>query len=119
MECIIKKQILREPCGTAVLTYESVLPDGLSEHRKNFYESIEKSFEKSVNGSILPLAIGAYTECTDRRKRYRYTPLQAKFICRPSGENEFTIQAVFDNKFYINERHIWSGDTVKSRKKIK
>ena len=119
MECKTNKQILREPCGTAVLAYESVLPSEMSEYRRNFYESVEKGFEKSVNDSLLNLAIKAYAECTDRRKRYRYTPMQVKFICRPSGENEFTLQAIFDNKFYINECHIWSGDIVKSRKKIK
>lgn len=117
MECITKKQILREPCGTAVLTYESILPADLSEYRRNFYESIERGFERSVNDSLLTIAISAYAECSDRRKRYRYTPLQVKFICRTSGNDKFTLQAIFDNIFYINECHIWRGDIVKRRKR--
>ncbi len=119
MERTAKKQILRAPDGAAVLIYESVLPSDTSEYMRNFYESIEEGFEKSVNDSFHLIAIKAYSDCTDRRKRYRYTPMQAKFICRPSGENEFELQAVFDNKYYINERHKWRGDVIKSRKRVK
>ncbi len=119
MECETTKQVLHAPDGTVVLIYERILPCGLSEYRQKFYKSIADSFEKSANGNLLILATNAYSGCTDRRKRYRYTPTQAEFICQPSGEDEFLLRASFNGQYCINESHKWRGDVIKRRKKIK
>ena len=101
-------------CG---LTLTVSTPDDLSEAESAFYTPLADEFGRAVENRLLPLANTAYCECTDRRKRWRYTPWQAYFtILRERDTLVLCISSC--GTLHVKEVHTWQDDVIARRKKL-
>ncbi len=119
METVNKTRKLRSPDGTVVLTVSTILPSDAPKYINEFYKSILDAFESEADKSLYDYALRAFTECTDRRKRYRYIPKQALFNCSVISTDTYRLTASFDGVILISESHKWSEDVVIKRHKAK
>ena len=62
----------RAPDGTAVLSVTI-------RYTRPFYAPGAAAFEEMCRERLLPAALDAYDACTDRRKKWRYRPIEAVF----------------------------------------
>ncbi len=100
-----------------VLTLTVSAPDGLSDAQDKFYSPLTVEFERAVENRFFPLAKAAYSDCTDRRKRWRYTPWQAHF-CLTRKDDELFLCISSNQTVHVKEAHSWHGDTLARRKKL-
>ncbi len=100
-----------------VLTLTVSAPDGLAEGEAAFYTPLVSEFTRAVEERLFPLAADAYRECTDRRKRRRYTPWQADFCLTRKGDTLVLCISSRD-AVHVKEAHTWRGDAIVRRKNL-
>ncbi len=104
---------------TVVLILTVKIPIGISQRTDKFYAEAAVEFEKSVCERLLIKAKEAYDASTDRRKRYRYTPWQAAFICVPKEENQVEMIISANGNILRKEIHYWRNNELLKRVKFK
>ena len=104
---------------TVVLILAIKIPCGISPRADKFYADAAAEFEKSVCEHLLDKAKEAYSADTDRRKRYRYAPWKAGFICVCDEENKIELTLYENGNILLKETHYWKENELLRRKKIK
>ena len=117
----INKTVRRfcSPEHVCVLTLTTLIPDTLTEEQMAFYTPLCEEFEKVVNERLFPLALDEFHLCEDRRKRWRYTPQQAKICLCRKDENTLLFRLSSPFGVDIEEEHTWRDDTIIRRVKRK
>ncbi len=100
-----------------VLTLTVSTPDDLTEAETAFYTPLADEFEHTVETRLFPLATDAYRECTDRRKRWRYTPWQARFCLTREG-NTLVLCISSRDTVDLKAEHTWQGDVIARQKRL-
>lgn len=99
------------------LTLTVSTPDDLTEAEAAFYTPLVDTFEHSVESRLFPLAKTAYSECTDRRKRWRYAQWQAHFTL--TRERDALVLCISSRgAVNVKEAHIWQDGVLARRKKL-
>ena len=105
--------------AVTVLTVTVGFPPDMDENAKAFYYSLAEKFKDVAKERIYPLALTKYNQCTDRRKRYRYTPLRADFLVSEREKNSYRLTVSSGGEILIDEVHTWKGDGIAKRKRLK
>ena len=101
-----------------VLTLAVSLSGALDDTPREFYSSLAADFERAVTERLYPRAQAAYRECTDRRKRWRYTPWRAEFLLSACDDKTLELCVRSCEHVHIHEKHTWVGDVIVRRIKI-
>ncbi len=105
--------------AVTVLTVTVAFAPNMSEGVRSFYKSLADEFMETAKKRIFPLALKAYSECTDRRKKYRYTPWRAEFSVLACEKSSYRLSVSSGGDILIDEVHTWRGDGIAKRKMIK
>ena len=119
MEYTNKEIRLTDNRGTVILTAKAVTASGLSERADRFYQSIAQAFEKYVREKLISEALSAYEASTDRRKRYRYTPLNASLSCQTEDGEKVELLYKWRGEELLHEIHLWKNGLLSKRKIVK
>ncbi|MBQ8248335.1 MAG: hypothetical protein IJY93_00430 [Clostridia bacterium] len=114
-----KKLRLAAHDKTTVLILTTALPYDIPERTERFYRDGAEAFEKSVRERLFYEAQNAYEASTDRRKRYRYTPWQAEFICTEKENDAIELTISANGTVLRHEMHHWNGNELLKRVKIR
>lgn len=105
--------------AVTVLTVTVALAPDMSESVRNFYESLADEFVEAAKARIYPRALEAYRECTDRRKKYRYSPWRAEFSVSLCEKSSYRVTVSSGGEILIDEVHTWCRNGISKRKMIK
>ena len=100
----------RAPDGTAVLSVTI-------RYTRPFYAPGAAAFEEMCRERLLPAALDAYDACPDRRKKWRYRPIEAVFSA--DGEETVTLRIVICGRMLRHERHTFDGDLLRTRERLR
>ena len=100
----------RAPDGAAVLSVTI-------RYTHPFYAPGAAAFEEMCRERLLPAALDAYDACPDRRKKWRYRPLEAVFSA--DGEETVTLRIVICGRVLRYERHTFDGDLLRARERLR
>lgn len=101
-----------------VLTLTVSTPDDLTEAETAFYTPLADELDRVVEEQLFPLAAKAYRECTDRRKRWRYTPWHASFSLRREGDGVLVLCVCSGDEVHIKEAHTWKDGAIIRKKRL-
>ena len=99
------------------LTLTVSMPDNLTDAEAAFYTPLASAFERTAEERIFPLADAAYSECADRRKRWRYTPWQAHF-CLTKDCDTLVLCITSCQTVHVKEAHTWREGVIIRRKRL-
>ena len=100
----------RAPDGAAVLCVKIC-------YDRPFYAPGAAAFEEMCRARLLPAAIAAYDACPDRRKKWRYRPLEAEFCA--VGTEVVTLRIALCGRVLRHERHTFDGDLLRTRERLR
>lgn len=105
--------------AVTVLTVTVAFAPDMSDSVRSFYKSLADEFGETAKKRIYPRALEAYRECTDRRKKYRYSPWRAEFSVSQCDKNGYHLRVSSNGEALIDEVHTWKDDGITKRKIIK
>ena len=105
--------------AVTVLTATVAFAPNMSDVVRGFYKSLADEFNRTAKERIFPPALKAYKDCTDRRKKYRYTPWRAEFSVSLCEKNTYRLTVSSGGDILIDEVHTWKGNGIAKRKMIK
>ena len=111
----IRRFFARDRVCTLTLTVS--MPDDLTDAEAAFYTPLADEFERTVKHRLSHLAEDAYRECTDRRKRWRYTPWHAHF-CLTRERDELLLCIYSQQTVHVKEAHTWRDGVIIRRKRL-
>ena len=100
----------RAPDGAAVLPVTI-------RYTRPFYAPGAAAFEEMCRERLLPAALDAYDACPDRRKKWRYRPIEAVFSA--DGDASVTLRIVICGRVLRHERHTFAGDLLLTRERLR
>ena len=107
------------PNGITVMCGNITLPEEFVKGAEDFYKKVSEGFEQGLEKDIYRIALQAYDNCTDRRKRFRYEPKIAEFACRVSDNDTYDLTVSYDGIHFIKETHKWSDGIIVRRRRLK